>query len=305
MEVGYYVSRTAMQDPDDSVVRAVPYWRAPIANLSDLSGTKRRSAVALSLLGTQVDELVRIVGVTLLPEGLFGKITQLVFCPRDLKLRVCANESISEFEAVMIGKTKIQLQPFLLSLQDFGTVNLVRRFVSDAVAGVGSTKGVLSQRHVLSQLMQLLLRPIPSNTESKEEKEGSEKKGRKTQNGVLAVDDGDMNRTSSVGLAVESGSDPVTTRWIPCCLEESKDFLPQVRMDFEAAQREYEEEMRLQAEGGGEADPADSTVASTTTGGKGVAVTTLGLPGLRLVGNGVVVGGDGAKSKGGEGGKAE
>jgi hypothetical protein len=76
-------------------------------------------------------------GVTLLPHGLFAQVLQLIFTPPDTNVSLCIEEGDHErhVTAAIIGANMVSLRPLALSLQDFETINVVRKLVSNAFSG--------------------------------------------------------------------------------------------------------------------------------------------------------------------------
>ena len=101
----------------------MPYWRSPVAAVSDMSGVAHRFGVALSLLGTEDDMRVRALGVTILPTGPFSKVLQMIFTPPAQPLSLLCNEDHSAFYSIQIGTSMIAFEPSVLTLTDMAFIN--------------------------------------------------------------------------------------------------------------------------------------------------------------------------------------
>ena len=101
----------------------MPYWRSPVAAVSDMSGVAHRFGVALSLLGTEDDMRVRALGVTILPTGPFSKVLQMIFTPPAQPLSLLCNEDNSAFYSIQIGTSMIAFEPSVLTLTDIASIN--------------------------------------------------------------------------------------------------------------------------------------------------------------------------------------
>ena len=55
-----------------------------------------RFASALSVLGTENENQVRAIGVTVLPDGLFGKVLQLIFTQPEAEIKLCIGNEQGE-----------------------------------------------------------------------------------------------------------------------------------------------------------------------------------------------------------------
>ncbi len=117
-----------------------------------------RFASVLSILGTQNPKQVRAMGVTLLPDGLFGKVVQLIFTPPEAAIKLCISDCDHGMliSAVLIGTNVMSFRPAHLSLQDLETINSVRKVVSAAISGKHSEYSGDVIKAIVQKLMQVL-----------------------------------------------------------------------------------------------------------------------------------------------------
>jgi hypothetical protein len=121
----------------------------------------RRFASALSVLGTENDNQVRAIGITVLPDGLFGKVLQIIFTPPDAPIRLCVemNGEDMRISGVTVGTSMVSFSPASLSSRDFDAINQVRKIVSDAISGRQAQHSAKKIRPIIDNLMQASLMP--------------------------------------------------------------------------------------------------------------------------------------------------
>jgi len=232
-----------------SGVQVQPYWRSPVSTVSDFSGVSHRFGVALSLMGTEDDMKVRALGITVLPEGPFSKVLQIVFTPPAQPISLLCNEDNTAFYSIQIGTSMVAFEPSVFSIQDMAFINKVRRTVSHAIAGTlessspggassGAARGgagrggggrrqgdssgggrgpqgsLQSTQAMLSELMSLLMRPDLTQEEKDEQR---------------AFEGGGVHGMKP-GMPAPSRKPKL--HWVRCRFEEnSVDYLPQVYLD--------------------------------------------------------------------------
>jgi hypothetical protein len=111
------------------------------ANTHTQMYTHIRFASALSILGTQNEKQVRAMGITVLPDGLFGKVLQVIFTPPEAVIKLCIVTNSGQdmrITAALVGENLVTFRPAHLTLEDLSTINMVRRIVSDAISGRSS-----------------------------------------------------------------------------------------------------------------------------------------------------------------------
>jgi hypothetical protein len=116
-----------------------------------------RFASALSVLGTQNEKLVRAMGVTVLPDGLFGKVLQIIFTPPEAAIKLCIIDSNEDMRvsAALVGENLLTFRPANLSMDELRTVNVVRKIVSDAISGKTSAYSEARIHPIITRLMQV------------------------------------------------------------------------------------------------------------------------------------------------------
>ena len=225
-------------------VQVLPYWRSPISTVSDFSGiSSHRFGVALSLLGTENDMKVRALGITILPQGPFSKVLQIVFTPPAQPISLLCNQELSAFYSIQIGTSMVAFEPCVFSRQDMAFINKVRRTVSLAIAGTlggsseagGKARGGAAGKHrrqeatshsasreqassgsksvddMLRELMALLMRRDLTQEEKDEER---------------AFEGGGVHGMQP-GRPAARGKEKL--QWVKCRFEQgSMDYLPQV-----------------------------------------------------------------------------
>ncbi len=90
---------------------------------------------------------MRALGITVLPEGPFSKVLQIVFTPPAQPISLLCNEDNTSFHSIQIGTSMVAFEPSVFSVEDMAFINKVRRTVSHAIAGTlesGSAAGASS-----------------------------------------------------------------------------------------------------------------------------------------------------------------
>ena len=116
-----------------------------------------RFASALSLLGTENDNQVRAIGVTVLPDGLFGKVLQVIFTPPEakIKLAVGGDGDGMRISAACVGANMVSFEPASLTLHELASINNVRKIVSNTISGKQSLHNAAKMRPIVQDLMQV------------------------------------------------------------------------------------------------------------------------------------------------------
>eukprot|EP00698_Gefionella_okellyi_P018047 TRINITY_DN5379_c0_g1_i1.p1 TRINITY_DN5379_c0_g1~~TRINITY_DN5379_c0_g1_i1.p1 ORF type:complete len:2125 (+),score=588.22 TRINITY_DN5379_c0_g1_i1:192-6377(+) len=138
-----------------STAKAMLNWRMPVACATEARlHVLQHVAIAASLMGTEAPNMVRAVGVTVLPqENLFAAVMLLVLAGSSEAVHVRVNENV-EAVAARIGSTIVSFAPRVLTASDLQRINEVRAAVTAVL--FDSSLPVKQCRDAMHALQELL-----------------------------------------------------------------------------------------------------------------------------------------------------